>query len=1844
VVGVKLDEVFKRLLDSQKFTLCPVPEPREEDQGDELSASDYAEMLGWNVSFDLDHSANFEDPSLLPILLYPSNLESLTRKIGSAAKTAIEESGTNMLYLVFGFLEWYEDNNSEQPRLAPIITVPVTLERGGGKRGGFECTIEYSGEDCSENLSLAERMRRDFGIDLPSFEEDDNLESYFSRLEPILAQRRRWRIRRHLTLCLLSFGKLLMFRDLDPKNWPDILIHPLVKELFEGTKSEIIHAEEFLIDDQKLKPQVPNLILDADSSQHSALIHALRGDNLVIEGPPGTGKSQTITNLIAAALERGKTVLFVAEKLAALEVVRRRLDGAGLGMFCLELHSHKTKKHALLSELETRLKARGSFSEPHELTQHLAIVEEKKKHLTNYAGLLNRQIEPFGITLHEILWARERFYQELPFDGEIRGNVPNVYQYTRADFSAKEQLLATFAQHLAIILSQAETVETHPWNWVSRPISLTEEENLCDLLKALISVLESTERTLSSIAVFGIEPVSACHVALGGLTRFVSILPEIPIGLNTALVHHCRDSKGRAELQEFAGAVECASLCHQQLQKAFSDPEKLLHTDAVNALKHALSLLDTLSKRDENLEALRNRASELENAAQKLLNALPALCAIEELLGFKQSVDAARVALLIAFVQLLEDAPQESLYLRSEQIKTEAAWRVVESAASESNVLCQKVQEILGFDQPLDPGGITLFSGFVQMLEHAPKESLHLRSERIKADAARRAVETAALESRDLTNKCDKLNEEYDVAEAALTSSPEDLHACAQVIEASGFFQRWFGKDFRRAARVHQRLYRAGNKAPRPAMARGFRELADLLSAKARFANRPDLKEVIGATFRGTSTDWGKLLALTSWYESVFTILPEHIATAAQYREMLFEGRIERLKGLVANVNEHADVLTSVVQFTDREELKRLLGAAFKGTRTDWAALLALISWYESIFAVFPEHLFIADEYREVLLGGRTERLKGLRAGVKEHAAQAAILRSIHPLAVRASDLLGLADRDSRTLQELIDRISSEQAVIHAVIAQLEVGGLLPAEPLGSIPEWIDVASRYQASTAIAMKSDSVREVLAEHDKGPSTDTSVIRTALAFVDCVLGSGLPSKAIAELLSSECAEKIHTLSAALKDLAVRGSELERLSASIDSLSGSSLWTIGTVPFAQMLDKAKGAHRASAELRDWMHYVAVRREVTEAGLEKLAGLAVSRKIQPAHLVPAFRYLFYNSFAHNLLSENPELYRLSGLTHEQTRRDFQESDKEAIRLQSRRVASVLDRRTVPHGHHSGPVKNWTDLALIVHEINKQKRHIPIRQLVRRAGSALRGLKPCFMMGPLSVAQYLPPNHLKFDLIVMDEASQLRPEDAIGAIARGGQLVVVGDPMQLPPTSFFQRGLADEEVNGDDNTAIVEEGESILDVASTLYQPVRRLRWHYRSRHHSLIAFSNREFYGDDLVIFPTAFDEHPELGVKYHPVLTGVFDSRRNAPEADTVVRAVLAHMRQHPAESLGVVALNLEQRDLIEELLDSKLRTDPFALKYQETMSNGAEPFFVKNLENVQGDERDVIFISVTYGPDSQGNLYQRFGPINGPHGHRRLNVLFTRAKRRTEVFSSLNPDKIHTTENSPWGLRALREYLSFARSGILASADENTLQPRNDFERSVGAALKARGYTVAPQVGVAGFFIDLAVRHPSKPGKFLLGVECDGASYHSGRSARDRDRLREEILVNLGWRIHRIWSTDWFKNREREIEKLLQKLQDLLAVDPEYRAEQARKQQVANLRERFEALREEIRRSFPETPPERRLLREELMEEFLRKRPKIREQWFKMFPMEVRSRTESSEVAKFLDRVLELCAEE
>jgi very-short-patch-repair endonuclease len=505
-------------------------------------------------------------------------------------------------------------------------------------------------------------------------------------------------------------------------------------------------------------------------------------------------------------------------------------------------------------------------------------------------------------------------------------------------------------------------------------------------------------------------------------------------------------------------------------------------------------------------------------------------------------------------------------------------------------------------------------------------------------------------------------------------------------------------------------------------------------------------------------------------------------------------------------------------------------------------------------------------------------------------------------------------------------------------------------------------------------------------------------------------------------------------------------------------------------------------------------------------------------------------------------KLTRYRGAKLDDLRASLAKKDKEIITLTRFQLrAKVKAGAKPPRGSGVGRKSTWTEMALIENEVSKKQKFISVRDLTQRAGNALIELKPCWMMSPLAVAQYVPKGSVQFDLCIIDEASQMPPESAIGALLRCDQAVVVGDTNQLPPSSFFKTLIEDEDADDDENVL----SESVLELANGAFRPARRLRWHYRSQHSALIKFSNRLVYDDDLVVFPSATESMSHMGVEFRAV-QGRYKAGTNPIEAKSVVEAIIEFMQRDPDRSLGVVTLNQKQRDLITEEFEYVIANNRAVQRYVdawEERNDGLEYFFIKNLENVQGDERDVIFIGTVYGAEEPGaRVMQRFGPINGLAGKRRLNVLFTRAKQKIVTFSSMTAADIEADEHSNAGTYMLKRWLEFSASGGLDAGDETDREPDSDFEVFVIDQIRAMGCKPVPQVGVAGYFVDIGIRHPEWPHGFILGVECDGATYHSAKSARDRDRLRQEVLEKLGWRLHRIWSTDWFNNPRQESEKL------------------------------------------------------------------------------------------------------
>jgi hypothetical protein len=561
--------------------------------------------------------------------------------------------------------------------------------------------------------------------------------------------------------------------------------------------------------------------------------------------------------------------------------------------------------------------------------------------------------------------------------------------------------------------------------------------------------------------------------------------------------------------------------------------------------------------------------------------------------------------------------------------------------------------------------------------------------------------------------------------------------------------------------------------------------------------------------------------------------------------------------------------------------------------------------------------------------------------------------------------------------------------------------------------------------------------------------------------------------------------------------------------------------------------------AALADWIDWRHLPERFAHLGLGPFWQRLTESEVPCEQVVDVFRKAFWGAWLDAVFEQDPALSYFRRAEHEQAIVEFRALDRRLLQLGAARVVGQL--------RASAPAEDSAEVKLLRREASKKAKHLPLRRLFEEIPGLLTRLKPCVLMSPLSVSQFLPADsgQILFDVVVFDEASQLLPEDAIGAIYRGKQLVVTGDNQQLPPTTFFSQLAGADDLTASDDEPLFE---SVLDTALAAGLPRRSLRWHYRSRHEGLIAFANETFYDGKLITFPG-----PQLGgtarsVRLEHVADGAYDRggrRDNRREAQVVVQRVLAHFQKSPSRTLGVIALSYPQMEAIQDELERQLERRPDLERHFDGDRLGG--FFVKNLETVQGDERDVIILSIGYGRDEAGKLVLNFGPLNRVGGERRLNVAVTRAREELLVVSSIRARDIELSGSSSAGLTHLRKYLDFAERGLeaLGAAAAVSLPP-TPLHEDVQRALAQHGYESVPYVGCGAVRIDLGVRSPDDPETLLLGIEFDGPGYAQAGVARDRDRLRPEVLASLGWRLHHLWAADWLHRRDEELARLLEAL--------------------------------------------------------------------------------------------------
>jgi hypothetical protein len=762
----------------------------------------------------------------------------------------------------------------------------------------------------------------------------------------------------------------------------------------------------------------------------------------------------------------------------------------------------------------------------------------------------------------------------------------------------------------------------------------------------------------------------------------------------------------------------------------------------------------------------------------------------------------------------------------------------------------------------------------------------------------------------------------------------------------------------------------------------------------------------------------------------------EYRRARANYRALARSKVTARADQIAEDFETLAKFKTDLSAFESDAEIAATLGRMHRGLGSDFAGAQAIAKWASAVRGGIPATCPENEQVSTVLLKCAPEEFERLRA-------------------ISKTELVGAlekyrADSPETTIQGSAQAAEARQRQLSELHIAVKMSAL--GEEV-ALSDCLGIADALESERMLRgrLENDAgVRTILGSAFSGPETNPGPPEGALQFVDAVSGSGLSTNLVEWFLSSDALERVAVAKSIAADIArdvqkIRDRESALLKAVQPDykawLGADHLTGITPEELRVRFERCVAVPESLQSLIDDMRSAG---GIRRAGLGSLLDSFHASKAPLDKLPVGYRRGVHVSCARAAVIRSPALARFVGMTHDAARARYQELDRKLLKLRRQRLAYDLSRRPVDAGRGYGPKKNWTGTALILNEASKERRHISVRDLLERAGTAAQQLMPCFMMSPLSVAQYLRPGGLRFDLVIMDEASQLRPEDAMGAVARSGQLLIVGDPKQLPPTSFFDSTSENMIAEGEESGA---DEESVLDAALQTLRPARRLKWHYRSRHGSLIAFSNREFYDDDLIVFPSPVEDPEDIGVRYVHIPEGCYKpgTGTNIPEVERVAGAAIDLMRRKPHRSLGIVTLNKAQQEHLTRRMEELIAGEPLAADYMKRWDATLEPFFVKNLENVQGDERDTIFISTVYGRDASGNLYQRFGPINTAGGHRRLNVFYTRAKYQTVVFSSMDPGDIRVEETSSRGVKAFHGFLRYAKSGHLESLEFTGREP-------------------------------------------------------------------------------------------------------------------------------------------------------------------------------------------------------
>ncbi|MGI6481948.1 MAG: DUF3320 domain-containing protein [Methanobacterium sp.] len=1884
-------EIYEILvLNEKKMQFSPKPEKNgqiiEEDLEEYLESNDdliqnKSELLWELPRPDTDIQDYYKD-NVLQTKLTSQELQKRLFNIYQQAKSVFDEQGYNILYLVLGLLEWKEAEQSEDIKKAPLILIPIFMERKGVKRS-FK--IEWTGDDILTNISLQSKLKEQ-GIKLPSFEMPDNKDGiydYFQSVEESIKKMKDWNVRYEIYLGFFSFTKFVMYQDLEAENWPygySFDSNPIVKDLFIPNDVKTVTGFNEHEVDVKLPAREIFTVSDADSSQIAVIEDVKKGNNLVVEGPPGTGKSQTIVNLIAELIASGKTVLFVSEKMAALEVVKSRLDSVGLGDFCLELHSRKSNKKEVLKELERTLKF---ASQPLDINEDdFNVLDGLRTDLNNYPNIIHKPYGKIGFTPFQLFGLKEDSVTH--FNKKNKQfpvvNLPDPLIFNKNDWDKSLSKLSDISELLNFI----KPIKTNTWKSSNPDLILpAEQQKIKTLLESLLYQLETIEEKSHEFSqksgVF--QPNNLDDVLeKGKIARKIiksDVYPE------KILKNRVWDKKNN-KATEIINQIEIFNeLKSKYLETALDENVKRLLSDFENKFIGLFNVTsDLFSTNEIEIRDSLNSLGAMIDTHMDLISNLLKLTGIKRPLNQLELEEAMETISKIVTapkfdVNLIQDSKwdtfsteaQQTISLVHEYIENK---HILEKYREDA--LDENIKGFLNDFIKISAGLFIVSSELFSYYESEIRDSLSNLNPIIeilinemeslsKLTGIRTSFNENELEETLETISILIKSPQFNIELVQGTEWNDFNHNATKLINLINLYQqsipllnkfqsdvldhdlKSIRNEFKELTTKKLKFLRRDYKRSRKIVSSFYfdiapkdddvivHDLGELIHCQEIRNNIRDSQSVANSLFGDywddEKSDPETLKNIGKWLNTFRTLLNqgkitqdtlkikekglnqlgiekssaiiktnfrnikgitnrlrEFIIFKSKNNEINFKDLEEDITTLNLRVNNYFDLkanlnnlivgetikkdedliekLNELIKFQDlRNDIensentaKSLFGDYWEGENSAPETLKNIGEWLNTFRTLLNQGKITQDTLEIKDSGFEEQKILLSLDNIRKN------LEHISQMKNKLSEFFVIESvQDSIKFNLLKDEINSLNVRVNDYFdLKANLNNLIVEETIRNDEDLIeklnDLIKCQDLRNDIENSENTAKSLFGDYWEGENSDPETLKNIGKWLNTfrtLLNQGKITRNAIKIVSNPSRKKLVIDVPSSKSITNFLNDFKKLNKflKINNLSSDS---ISRAEFPDLKFKLERYNEDLPKLVQWSQFTLAKKELP-ALAQPMIEIIDNDILDHDDLLPAFKGNYADHLLKKAFTNYPELRNFVGVIHEKKIREFNNLDQKTLRINRIRVAQRI-RKNIPHSSFN--ISKRSERGILENEFSRKRGHMPIRRLLYEAGSLIKLIKPCFMMSPLSVAQFIDPNgigHLKFDVVIFDEASQVKPEDALGTLLRGEQLVVMGDTKQLPPTSFFDNIIGNVETD-DYELSSLGDMESILHLCKRSF-PAKMLRWHYRSRHESLIAVSNQEFYDNHLFIYPSPEHQSNDLGLKYVNLdwQHASYDRGRssvNLGEAKAIVKAAFKHFDKYgDSKSLGIGTFNVNQQRAIQEILELELRqlTDNDREKFESYFNQEhEEKFFIKNLETIQGDERDVIFVSVGFGFESTKKFSYNFGPLNREGGERRLNVLLTRAREKCVIYSNFRHSDLEIRHNSPFGLKALKTFLAYAENKELLQIDAPLNDFDSPFEESVYELLRSHGYVVHKQVGCAGYRIDLAVVDPKIPGKYLLGIECDGAMYHSSEVARDRDRLRQQVLEGLGWNIYRIWSTDWYKSREESIDRLLKAVKD------------------------------------------------------------------------------------------------